>query len=58
MTATEPQTPTTRCRLTLTGEIDRANAEDYLAVARALIAEGKTTPCFTIDLSGPIGRQW
>ena len=57
MTAIKPQIPTSRCRLTLTGEIDRANAEDYLAVARPMIAEGKTTPCFTIDLSGPIGQR-
>jgi anti-sigma B factor antagonist len=52
MTATKPHIETTRCRLTLTGEIDLANAEDYLAAARAMIAECKTTPCFTIDLSG------
>jgi hypothetical protein len=58
MTATKPQIPTTRCRLTLTGEIDLANAEDYLVVARAMITEGKTGACFTIDLSGPIGQRW
>ncbi len=52
MTATKPQIPTNRCRLTLTGEIDLANAEDYLAAARAMIAECNTAPCFTIDLSG------
>jgi hypothetical protein len=42
----------------LTGEIDLADAEDYLAVARAMITEGETAPCFTIDLSGPIGQRW
>ncbi|HET9118515.1 MAG TPA: STAS domain-containing protein [Pseudonocardiaceae bacterium] len=52
MTATKPQIPTDRCRLTLSGEIDLANAEDYLAAARAMIAEWNTAPCFTIDLSG------
>ena len=52
MTATKPQILTNRCRLTLTGEIDLANAEDYLAAARAMIAECKTGPSFTIDLSG------
>jgi anti-sigma B factor antagonist len=52
MTATKAQIPTNRCRLTLTGEIDLANAEDHLATARAMIAECNTAPCFTIDLSG------
>ena len=52
MTATKPQIPSNRCRLTLTGEIDLANAGDYLAVARAMIAECRTAPRFTIDLSG------
>ena len=51
MTATKPQISSNRC-LTLTGEIDLANAEDYLAAARAMIAECNTAPCFTIDLSG------
>ena len=52
MTAIDPTTSTDRCRVILTGEIDLANAEDYLAVARATIAECRTAPCFTIDLSG------
>jgi len=52
MTATKPQIPTNRCRLTLNGEIDLANAGDYLAVAREMIAECRTAPFFTIDLSG------
>ena len=39
-------------RLTLSGEIDLANAGDYLAVGRAMIAECKNAPCFSIDLSG------
>ena len=52
MTATKPQISTNPCRLTLTGEIDLANAEDYLAVARATIAKCKTASRFTIDLSG------
>jgi anti-sigma B factor antagonist len=52
MTTTKPRIPTNRCRLTLSGEIDLANAGDYLAVARAMIAECKTAPRFSIDLSG------
>jgi anti-sigma B factor antagonist len=52
MTATEPQSPSNRCRLTLTGEIDMANAQDSLALAQALIAECQTEACITIDLSG------
>ena len=51
MTATEPQNPAD-CRLTLTGEIDLANCDDYLAVARGIIAGCTTEPCFTVDLSG------
>ena len=52
MTGIKPQNSTDRCRLTLTGEIDLANAGDYLPVARAVITECKAEPCFTIDLSG------
>ena len=52
MTASKPQIPNRSCRLALAGEIDMANAEDYLAVARAMIAECRTAPRFTIDLSG------
>ena len=52
MTGTKPQTPTYRHRLALTGEIDLANAENHLAVARAIIAGCTTEPCFTVDLSG------
>jgi anti-anti-sigma factor len=51
VTALKPQNPSNRCRLTLTGEIDVANAENYLAVAQAIIAGYKTDPRFTIDLS-------
>jgi anti-anti-sigma factor len=38
--------------IALAGEIDTANAEDYLALARAIIAGGPTDACLTIDLSG------
>ena len=48
----KPQNPSNRCPLTLTGEIDLANAQDYLALAQALIAECQTEACFPIDLSG------
>ena len=41
-----------RCHLTLAGEIDMANAEDYLALARVIIAGCETDACLTIDLSG------
>jgi anti-sigma B factor antagonist len=52
MTASNGQIPNRSCRLALTGEIDMANAEDYLALARVMIAGAGTEPCFTIDLSG------
>ena len=52
MTTTKPQIRTNGCRLTLSGEIDLANAGDYLAVAREMIAECRTAPYFTVDLSG------
>ena len=52
MTRSKPQGPSNRCRLTLTGEIDLANAKEYLAVAQAIIAGCNADPCFTIDLSG------
>ena len=52
MTASKPQIPNRRCRLALAGEIDMANAEDYLALARAIIAGAGTEPGFTIDLFG------
>lgn len=51
MTAIKPHNPTNRSWLTLTDEIDLANAADYLGVAREMIAECRTDPCFTIDLS-------
>ena len=51
MTATKPQILTNRCRLTLTGEIDLANAEEFLVLAQAMIAECPEAR-FTIDLSG------
>jgi len=43
-----------RCQLTMAGEIDMANAEDYLALARAIIAgcHAEADTCLTIDLSG------
>ena len=43
-----------RCHLTMAGEIDMANAEDYLALARAIIAgcHAEADTCLTIDLSG------
>jgi anti-sigma B factor antagonist len=44
--------PIERRRLTLAGEIDMANAEDFLEVARAIIAGCRTDACLTIDLSG------
>ena len=36
----------------MAGEIDMANAEDYLELARAIIAGCRTDACLTIDLSG------
>ena len=51
MTAIKPQNPTNRRCLTLTGEIDLANATDYLGEAREMIAECDMDSCFTIDLS-------
>jgi anti-sigma B factor antagonist len=51
MTAIKPQKPANGCWLTLTGEIDLANAAEYLQVARGMIAERRTDPCFTSDLS-------
>jgi anti-anti-sigma factor len=36
----------------LAGEIDMANAEDFLQLARAIIAGCQTDACLTIDLSG------
>ena len=38
MTASNGQIPNRRCLLALAGKIDLANAEDYLAFARAIIA--------------------
>jgi hypothetical protein len=38
MADTRPHSYRTQCHLTLTGEIDMANAEDYLALAQAIIA--------------------
>ena len=52
MTAIESTTPTDRCRVILTGEIDLANAEEFLVLARARIGECQTEARFTIDLSG------
>ena len=52
MTAITGPIPTDLRRLTLTGEIDLANADGYLSLARAMITECKTDPCFTADLSG------
>ena len=52
MTPSKPQGPSNRCGLTLTGEIDLANAENYRAAAEAIIAGCNGDPCFTIDLSG------
>jgi anti-sigma B factor antagonist len=52
VTAIESTTPTDRCRVILTGEIDLANAEEFLVLARARIGECQTEARFTIDLSG------
>ena len=52
MSPSKPQGPSNRCGLTLTGEIDLANAENYRAAAEAIIAGCNGDPCFTIDLSG------
>ena len=41
-----------RRHLTLAGEIDMANAEDFLQLARAIIAGCHTDAYLTIDLSG------
>ena len=49
--AIDPTTPTDRCRVILTGEIDLANAEEFLVLAQAMIAECPEAR-FTIDLSG------
>ena len=51
MTAIDPTTPTDRCRVILTGEIDLANAEEFLVLAQVMIAECPEAR-FTIDLSG------
>ena len=52
MTANNGQIPNRHCRLALAGEIDIANAEDYLAFARVMITESGSESCFTIDLFG------
>ena len=51
MTGIKPHKPTDRCCLTLTGEIDLANAADHRRVARGMIAECGSDLCFTVDLS-------
>jgi len=51
VTAIDPTTPSDRCRVILTGEIDLANAEEFLILAQAMIAECPEAR-FTIDLSG------
>ena|SRR6266550_1196420 len=53
MTASKPQIPNRSCDLALAGEIDMANAVDYFALARAIIAGSSgTESCFTLDLFG------
>ena len=52
MTASKPQIPNRSCHLALAGDIDMANAEDYLALARVMIAGAGTESCLTIDLFG------
>ena len=44
MTATKPQIPTTRCRLTLTGEIDRAPPALVRDIDRILLDHGIDLP--------------
>src|SRR5690242_7297251 len=51
VTAIDPTTLTDRCRVILTGEIDLANAVEFLVLAQAMIVECPEAR-FTIDLSG------
>ena len=44
MTVTKPQIPTTRCRLTLTGEIDRAPPALVRDIDRILLDHGIDLP--------------